>query len=185
MDNSQPQTPQARWESRLRFPPGHRVPGHGGAVDWPHNKLGVEKMTSRILVVDDDADTRDCLSLALRHQGYEVLSARDGMAGILAAGSYHPDLIILDINMPRISGYETCRVLRQTHEFKQVPILFLSVRQTDWDKITAQRVGGDSYVTKPYDMAMLLDEVRHMVNVDRQAHSKDGTHPAPRVQWVD
>src|ERR1051326_561165 len=98
--------------------------------------------SARILVVDDDPQIRRVLRTALVAQGYEAIDARNGEEAIERLNEEKPDLIILDVNMPRMNGLETCRVIRSTSD---VPIIMLTVRDAESDKIEALDAGADDY----------------------------------------
>ena len=112
---------------------------------------------SRILVVDDDPQIRRVLRTALVAQGYEAIDARNGEEAIERLREDKPDLVILDVNMPRMNGLETCTTMRTTSD---VPIIMLTVRDTESDKIAALDAGADDYVTKPFSSPELLARIR-------------------------
>ena len=108
-------------------------------------------MTHSILVVDDDPHIRDLLSFALRKAGMTVAEAGDGEAALAMVEAAMPDLMILDINMPRLDGLDLCRRLRGAGGDKaRLPILFLSSRDDEVDRIVGIEIGGDDYVVKPF-----------------------------------
>jgi len=113
--------------------------------------------SARIMVVDDDPQIHRVLRTALVAQGYEAVDARNGDEAIERLGEEKPDLIILDVNMPRMNGLETCRVVRSTSD---VPIIMLTVRDAESDKIAALDAGADDYVTKPFSSPELLARIR-------------------------
>src|SRR2546421_3723515 len=113
--------------------------------------------SARIMVVDDDPQIRRVLRTALVAQGYEAVDARNGEEAIERLREEKPDLIILDVNMPRMNGLEACRVIRFTSD---VPIIMLTVRDTEADKIQALDAGADDYVTKPFSYPELLARIR-------------------------
>jgi two-component system OmpR family response regulator len=104
-------------------------------------------MSHRILIVDDDAHIRQVLSFALGKAGMETSEAEDGEAALAAIGARRPDLVVLDINMPRMDGLEVCRRLRASGD---LPILFLSSRDDEVDRVVGLELGGDDYVVKPF-----------------------------------
>ena len=114
-------------------------------------------MTPRILVVDDERQIRRALKDALVDEGYHVVTAESGEAAVRAAEEAPPDLVILDLGLPGMSGLEACRALR-TH--CRAPILVLSVRSTERDKVAVLDLGADDYLTKPFGMEELLARVR-------------------------
>jgi two-component system KDP operon response regulator KdpE len=112
---------------------------------------------ARILVVDDDPQIRRVLRTALVAQDYEAIDARNGEEAIERLREEKPDLIILDVNMPRMNGLEACRAIRSTSD---IPIIMLTVRDAESDKIQALDAGADDYVTKPFSSPELLARIR-------------------------
>lgn len=104
-------------------------------------------MPRTILVVDDDPHIRQLLVFALGKAGLDAIEAEDGEAGLAAVAAHAPDLVILDINMPRMDGLEVCRRLRATGS---IPILFLSSRDDEIDRVLGIELGADDYVVKPF-----------------------------------
>src|SRR5205807_4211476 len=113
--------------------------------------------SARIMVVDDDPQIRRVLRTALVAQGYEAIDARNGEEAVERLSEEKPDLIILDVNMPRMNGLEACRVIRSTSD---IPIIMLTVRDAESDKIQALDAGADDYVTKPFSSPELLARIR-------------------------
>src|SRR5687768_13927175 len=104
-------------------------------------------MQRTVLIVDDDPHIRELLAFALAKAGMATREAEDGEAALAAVRQERPDLVVLDINMPRLDGLETCRRLRAEGD---VPILFLSSRDDEIDRILGIELGGDDYVVKPF-----------------------------------
>jgi len=123
---------------------------------------------SRILVVDDETQITRVLKTTLSSQGYEVKTATDGESGFDSAMDWLPDLIVTDLSMPKMSGIELCRAVR---ERSQVPIIVLSVRGEEKNKIEALDAGADDYVTKPFSTNELLARIR--ANLRRVAAGKE------------
>ena len=113
-------------------------------------------MTS-ILVVEDDAVLRDTLALNLRAEGYEVHSSEDGETGLALARDLDPDLVVLDVMLPKLDGLTVCRILRRK---SQVPIIILTARGTEADKIVGLETGADDYIVKPFSLGEFLARVR-------------------------
>jgi two-component system alkaline phosphatase synthesis response regulator PhoP len=111
----------------------------------------------KVLVVDDDVKTVELVKLYLERDGYQALTAYDGVEALRLARESCPDLIVLDLMLPDIDGLEVCRVLR--HE-SDVPIIMLTARTTDQDKLTGLGLGADDYVTKPFSPKVLAARVR-------------------------
>jgi two-component system KDP operon response regulator KdpE len=111
----------------------------------------------KVLVADDEPKIRMFVRANLEARGYEVHLAQDGMEAVEVAGRVLPDVIVLDVNMPRMDGIEACRRIR---EFASMPIIILSVRGDEKDKVRALDEGADDYVTKPFSVEELLARIR-------------------------
>ena len=118
--------------------------------------MDAEKTT--VLVVDDEPSIVDAVATSLRYEGYEVETASSGRAAILAAHRVAPGLIILDVMLPDLDGFEVTRRLRS--EGVQAPVLFLTAKDSLEDKVTGLSVGGDDYVTKPFALAEIIVRTR-------------------------
>lgn len=116
-------------------------------------------MAQVILVIEDDPDQRRLLDRILSSAGYRVFSAPDGQAGIEAAAAVCPALITLDVMMPRMNGYQTCRALRQNPATATTPILMFTHKQEPADEFWANEVGASAFLTKPVNPAELLKAV--------------------------
>jgi len=124
----------------------------------------------RILVVDDEANIVDLVSMYLKREGFQVEQAADGAAGYAAAVSLKPDLIVLDIMLPKIDGFEVCRRLRAESD---VPIIMLTARDDDVDKIVGLELGADDYLTKPFNPRELVARVKAILRrAQRESMSK-------------
>ena len=113
-----------------------------------------------ILVIDDDELVALTVQRALKKLGYHVLVANNGRDGIQTARRYQPDLIVLDVIMPGINGYQACREIRSDPLLQETPILFLTAKADDDDKIEGLMAGADDYITKPFNMEELHLRVR-------------------------
>ncbi len=120
-------------------------------------------MQKKILVVDDEKNIVNIISFNLKKEGYEVLSAKDGEEGVKKAMEFLPDLILLDIMMPNMDGYEACKQIRQK---SNVPIIMLTARAEEVDKVLGLELGADDYVTKPFSVRELIARVK--ANLRRQ-----------------
>jgi putative two-component system response regulator len=112
-----------------------------------------------ILVVDDNVTNLQLLSEMLKERGYKIRPVPSGKLALQAATSQPPDLVLLDINMPEIDGYDVCKLFKASDLLREIPIIFLSARNEMFDKVRAFEVGGADYVTKPYEVEELLARV--------------------------
>ena len=122
-----------------------------------------------ILIIEDDRNLIDVLSYNLTREGYRVVSAIDGVQGLEMARKNKPDLIILDIMLPKMSGLEVCRILRKE---TMVPILMLTAKSEEIDKIIGLEIGADDYLTKPFSMRELIARIRAMLRRAEMAEAK-------------
>jgi DNA-binding response OmpR family regulator len=119
-----------------------------------------------ILLVEDEPTLSETLRYNLEREGYSVLTAADGVKGIELARREQPDMLILDVMLPRLDGFSVCRILRQESD---VPILMLTARQDEVDRIAGLELGADDYVSKPFSLGELLARVRAIMRrSDRQ-----------------
>jgi DNA-binding response OmpR family regulator len=114
----------------------------------------------RILIVDDEMDLLTVLKFGLEAEGYEVVTASDGEQGLAAARQLMPDLMVLDLMLPRMDGYKVCRALKFDERYKRIPIFILSARSGDTDRRLALELGADEFHTKPYEMRTLIERIR-------------------------
>src|SRR5919201_1927195 len=115
--------------------------------------LDAETNTGRVLVVEDDVEIADVLRRTLRQEGHEVRSAGDGIEALAIAERFVPDLVILDLGLPRLDGVEVCRRLRAASD---VPILILTARSETGDRVEGLDSGADDYLVKPFERQELL-----------------------------
>jgi two-component system phosphate regulon response regulator PhoB len=115
---------------------------------------------TRVLIVEDDHALSDVLFYNLQKEGFNVFRAFDGREGIEQARMKLPDIVILDLMLPRVSGMDVCRFLRNTKETKDIGILMLTAKGEDIDQVDGFEAGADDYVVKPYSMRVLLERVR-------------------------
>lgn len=121
---------------------------------------------ARLMVVDDEPNIVELLSASLRFAGFEVESATTGVEALTRARDYRPDLLVLDVMMPTMDGFDVVRRLRD--EGLRFPVLFLTARDSTEDKITGLTLGGDDYVTKPFSLAEVIARIRTILRrIDR------------------
>jgi len=118
----------------------------------------VSKQT--ILVVDDEKDLLDLIEYNLKKEGFEVLKAENGEQGIQTAREEKPDLVLLDIMMPKMDGLEVCDVLREDKDLSRIPIIFLTARSDEKTEVEGLNKGGDDYITKPISTTKLISRIK-------------------------
>jgi two-component system, OmpR family, response regulator len=127
---------------------------------------------SRVLVVDDEANIAELISMALRYQGFAVETAANGRAAIAAVGAFKPQLIVLDVMLPDMDGFEVAE--RLGAQRAGVPIIFLTARDSTEDKVRGLSGGGDDYMTKPFSLEELVARIRTILRRTGQASPESG-----------
>jgi len=117
----------------------------------------------RILIVDDEDDLRKMLKLCFQALDYDILEASDGKEGLDKARSEKPDLMILDLMLPKMDGYKICRMLKFDEKFKHIPIIMFTSRGEDEYRATGKEVGADAYVQKPFETDALVGKIRELL----------------------
>ena len=123
-------------------------------------------MSKRILLVDDEEDLAFAVKMHLEAKGFEVLTAVDGQQGLDMARSQNPDLILLDVMLPKIEGYKVCRMLKFDEKYKHIPIILCTARGQEGDKQIGHEVGANAYVVKPFDSKKLVDQINTMLGLN-------------------
>jgi len=118
-----------------------------------------EVKMKKILIVDDEKDIVETLSFMLKAKGFECICAYDGEEGLTLAKTQKPDLVILDVMMPKINGYKICRLLKFDNKYKTIPIIMVTARSQDEDKIIGEETGADEYITKPFEFGTVLEKI--------------------------
>ena len=116
--------------------------------------------TKRILIVDDEQDIVETLKFMLEAQGYECFCAYDGENGLNMAKEILPDLMILDVMMPKINGYKISRLLKYDNKYKNIPIIMVTARSQEDDKLIGQETGANEYITKPFELDEVINKVK-------------------------
>jgi light-regulated signal transduction histidine kinase (bacteriophytochrome) len=127
----------------------------------------VANLPKEILIVDDTPSNLQLLSIMLTKQGYKVRKATNGQMALRSVQAAPPDLILLDIKMPHIDGYETCRCLKVNHRTSEIPIIFVSVLDDAVDKVKAFTVGGADYITKPFQEAEVIARIENQLRLQQ------------------
>jgi two-component system alkaline phosphatase synthesis response regulator PhoP len=135
-------------------------------------------MNKKIFVIDDENDILEIIRINIRAEGYEVYCYSSAEEAMEALKTVVPDLFILDIMMPGIDGYEFCRRVRASEKLKDIPIIFLSAKSDEIDKVLGLELGGDDYMTKPFSVKELKSRVKA---VFRRTARSDSGEPFPRV----
>jgi len=133
-------------------------------------------MADKILVVEDEPTLQETLAYNLSREGYSVDTASDGQAALETARRVRPDLILLDVMLPVLDGFEVCRILRQE---MNVPILMLTARDDEIDRVIGLGIGADDYVTKPFSMRELLARVKAQLRRSRLDRQEAEAQSAP------
>jgi two-component system OmpR family response regulator len=148
--------------------------------------MGAQNVTAqpqaeaRLLVVEDDPNIVELLSASLRYAGFEVATARDGRQALRSAREVRPDLMVLDVMMPGLDGFEVVR--RMSSEGLRCPVVFLTARDATEDKITGLTIGGDDYVTKPFSLDEVIARIRAVL---RRSAAGPAAAPSPRLTFAD
>ena len=121
--------------------------------------LTMNNAGQKILIVDDEPDILELIEYNLKKEGYQVFTATNGQEGITVAKKVHPDLIILDIMMPKMDGIEACRLMRAIPEFKNTFMVFLTARSEEYSEIAGFNVGADDYIAKPIKPRALVSRI--------------------------
>jgi two-component system OmpR family response regulator len=134
---------------------------------------------ARLLVVDDEPNILELLSASLRFAGFDVATAADGQQALKLVESFQPDLVVLDVMMPGIDGFEVMRRMRERQQL--VPVLFLTARDATEDKIAGLTLGGDDYITKPFSLEEVVARIRAVLRRTQGTDQK----PTPVLRYGD
>jgi len=116
-----------------------------------------------VLVVDDEGDLVKILQFGLESLGYEVETAADGQEGLKKARELRPDIILLDLMLPKLDGYKVCRLLKFDERYKNIPIIILSARTQEGDQALALETGANRFITKPYEFSDILTHMQTLL----------------------
>ena len=122
-------------------------------------------MTKKVLIVDDELNIVTALEFLLQRSGYDVMAAQNGEEALQRVESFAPDLVLLDVMMPRISGYEVCRRMRERPEWKHIKIVMLSAKGREAEVSKGVSLGADLYVTKPFSNIELVGKIGALLAV--------------------
>jgi DNA-binding response OmpR family regulator len=125
--------------------------------------MNASQPRARVLVVDDEADLVRILQFGLQAIGYQVETASDGQEALKKAREQKPDIILLDLMLPKLDGYKVCRLLKFDERYKNIPIIILSARTQEGDQLLAMEMGANRFVTKPYDFSEVLSHIEALL----------------------
>jgi DNA-binding response OmpR family regulator len=114
----------------------------------------------KVLIVDDEVDLVETLRFSLENEGFTILVSYDGEDALNQARKENPDLILLDLMLPKLDGYKVCRLLKFDERYKHIPILMLTAKTQEKDKLLGKETGADEYITKPFEINELLEKVK-------------------------
>lgn len=120
-------------------------------------------MGKKILIIDDEEEILRIMARMLESRGYEAISAVDGLDGLEKVRHSNPDLIILDVMLPKMDGYKVCKMLKLSDEYKKIPVILLTARIEESDKKLAEELQYDAYITKPFDFNQLLTKIKELL----------------------
>jgi len=115
---------------------------------------------AKILIAEDDPDIRELVAFTLRFAGHEVVAASNGEEAVQLAAREFPDLILMDVRMPRMTGYDACRAIKANSELRDIPVVFLSAKGQESEIQTGLEAGAEEYLLKPFALDQLMDRVR-------------------------
>lgn len=127
------------------------------------NPKKLAKILPKILIVEDDSDIRANIKIYIESVGFYCLEASDGAAAIEITKRKNPDLILLDIMMPVLNGFQVCKILKGDPKYKSIPIIMLSAKSDKADTGWAEKLGSDSYITKPFEFVALEKSIRKFI----------------------
>ncbi len=119
---------------------------------------------ARILIAEDERDIRELIVFTLEFGGFQVIAAANGQEAVELARQHRPDLIILDVRMPKMSGYEACRILKSQEETRTIPVVFLSAKGQEAEIRQGMEAGADAYILKPFAPDELIQQVRAILD---------------------
>ena len=143
--------------------------------------------TPRVLLVDDSRVVRKIVEMTLWRERIEVVTATDGLGALAAVGDFQPDLMLLDILLPRMDGYQVCHVVRHHQDYRDLPILLLSGKDSVVDRMRGRLAGSTDYISKPFEPAELVWTVKRYLATaavwERAAHRDQGASSVRKHWW--
>jgi two-component system alkaline phosphatase synthesis response regulator PhoP len=139
-------------------------------------------MTGNILIVDDEMSIRELVAFNLQKEGYRIIEAQDGLSAVSLAKSEKPDLVVLDLMLPGMDGLEVCRTLKNQHHTAGIPIIMLTAKNEEIDKIIGLELGADDYLTKPFSPRELIARVKAVLRRSHKDSSAEGELSVGRLK---
>ena len=155
-----PHLPQRRQQLSTLRPPQDLPYGDG---ESPNTSVRIERSMKRILLIEDDKDIVELVRYNLEKDGYQVISCADGATGLAQIRKAPPDLLILDLMLPKMSGLEICKEVRKDSNLNRLPILILTAKGEEADRVVGLELGADDYVTKPFSPRELVARVKALL----------------------
>jgi two-component system, OmpR family, phosphate regulon response regulator PhoB len=146
----------------------------------PATGSGPSTVRTRVLIIEDERDLTQVLTYNLQREGYETIVAHDGQEGLRKAQTLLPDLILLDLMLPMMSGVDVCRELRAGERTRDIPIIILTAKAEETDQVVGFSLGCDDYVTKPFSIKVLLQRIKAL-----QRRLDGGGEPVDLVEYLD
>jgi len=125
-------------------------------------------MPDKILVVDDEEDIVAALSIRLKAMGYDVIFAYDGMTGLSKARDESPNLILLDVMLPKIDGYKVCRMLKFDEKYRHIPVIMITAKVSDSNRKMGEEMGADAYIVKPFNPEELMSKIKELLAKNKE-----------------
>ncbi len=117
----------------------------------------------KVLLIDDEVELVDALKVGLEENDFEVIGAYDGSTGLEAARKEHPDLVVLDLMLPKMDGYKVCYLLKKDLRYANIPVILFSARARDEDRQMGEEAGANAYIVKPSEFDVLLSKIRELL----------------------
>jgi len=125
-------------------------------------------VNERILIIEDEDDLRKALEIRLKQHNFRVIMSKDGEAGLKKAKEELPDLIVLDVLLPKMIGFEVCHSLKANPKYKHIPIIMLSIKSSEDAVKKGYETGADEYITKPFDWPFILEKIESLLSKKRR-----------------
>lgn len=159
VDSKQKDNPLDGTSATVRTDTAQRMSVQGKAA----SDEKAEKDTKRILIIEDEEGIVKLVKMYLEHHRYEVITARDGQEGLERAKTEKPDLIVLDLMLPKMDGYKVCGLLKRDTRYAKTPVILFTAKTQEKDVKLGKEVGADAYITKPFEPEILLSKIEELI----------------------